>query len=88
LRALRDRPDATPALTHISVPTIVLVGAEDAITPPEKAQSLADAIPDARLEVIANAGHLSNLENPEPFNTAVRQFLEGLPVDSRSSRTV
>lgn len=88
LRALRDRPDATPALSHVSVPTITLVGAEDTITPPEKARALADAIPNARLEIIPDAGHLSNLESPEKFNAIVRQFLAALPEDTRSSRTV
>jgi 3-oxoadipate enol-lactonase len=78
LAALRDRPDATPALSSIRVPTLVIVGAEDALTPPDVARKLADAIPGAKLEVIPTAGHLSNLECPAEFTTVVRMFLASL----------
>ena len=78
LAALRDRPDATPALGGIRVPTLVVVGAEDTLTPPDGAKKLADAIPGAKLEVIPTAGHLSNLECPAEFTTAVRMFLASL----------
>jgi pimeloyl-ACP methyl ester carboxylesterase len=88
LKALRDRPDAGPGLAHIAVPTLVLVGDQDAITPPEKAKALADAIPNARLETIPVAGHLSNLERPELFTSAIRDFLDGLPEEGGPSRTV
>jgi 3-oxoadipate enol-lactonase len=51
-------------------------GAEDVITPAEtEGRSLADAIPGAKLVIIPNAGHLSNFEQPEAFNAAVREFL-------------
>jgi pimeloyl-ACP methyl ester carboxylesterase len=75
LAALRDRPDARPGLATVRVPTLVLVGADDAVTPPDAARVLADRIPGARLEVLADAGHLANLEAPEPFTAAVRGFL-------------
>lgn len=88
LRALRDRPDARPGLPHVSFPTIVLVGEQDAITPPDVAQELAGHLPHARLVTIPDAGHLSNLENPEAFNMAVLEFLESLPTNGGSSRTV
>ena len=78
LAALRDRPDATPGLAKIAVPTLVIVGAEDAITPPDVAKSMAAAIPNARLEEIPAAGHLSDLEAPDAFNAAVRAFLATL----------
>jgi pimeloyl-ACP methyl ester carboxylesterase len=78
LAALRDRPDATATLSHIRVPTLVAVGAEDTLTPPDGAKKMADAIPDAKLEVIPTAGHLSNLECPSEFTTAVRMFLATL----------
>ena len=88
LKALRDRPDARPGLSHISFPTLVIVGEQDAITPPEKAQELASQIPNARLVTIPGAGHLSNLENPVAFAAAVREFLDGLPSDGGVARTV
>jgi pimeloyl-ACP methyl ester carboxylesterase len=78
LQALRDRPDAGPSLGAIRVPTLVLVGRDDALTPPALAESLAARIPGARLEVIDGAGHLSNLERPDRFNAALRAFLDGL----------
>jgi pimeloyl-ACP methyl ester carboxylesterase len=88
LKALRDRPDARPGLMHISVPTLVIVGEEDAITPVEQANSLAASIPDARLVPVPRAGHLANLENPDVFNAAAIEFLETLPPDAGPSRTV
>jgi pimeloyl-ACP methyl ester carboxylesterase len=78
LRAMRDRPDATPTLATIAVPTLVLVGAEDALTPPALAEGLAAHIPQARLVKIAAAGHLANLEQPPAFNEALGTFLAAL----------
>jgi pimeloyl-ACP methyl ester carboxylesterase len=75
LAALRDRPDATPGLPSIGVPTLVLVGAEDTITPLADARKLSDTIPEATLEVLPAAGHLSNLETPDAFSESVRAFL-------------
>ena len=78
LKALRDRPDAAPFLRQIAVPTLVLVGREDALTPPATAENLTAGIPGAKMFVIEKAGHLSNLEQPEGFNQAVRTFLATL----------
>jgi pimeloyl-ACP methyl ester carboxylesterase len=88
LKALRDRPDAAAGLPHISVPTLVLVGEEDAITPPDKARTIAAAIPNPRLVLVPGAGHLSNLENPDAFSAALGAFLDGLPKESPPARTV
>lgn len=71
LRALRDRPDARPDLPAIAVPTAVLVGEKDTLTPVDAAETLANAIPDARLEIVAGAGHIVNLEAPHAFREAV-----------------
>ncbi len=79
LAALRDRPDAREWLPAINVPTLVIVGSEDTLTPPEMAQTLVDAIPNARLVTVDGAGHLSNLEQPVQFNQAVLGFLRSLP---------
>jgi 3-oxoadipate enol-lactonase len=75
LAALRDRPDATPGLDQVSVPTLVLVGEHDAVTPPTLAAAMAGRVYGSDLVTIPNAGHLSNLENPEAFNAAVARFL-------------
>ena len=73
---MAERPDSTPTLPTITVPALVVFGAEDVITPAEtEGRGLANAIPGAKLVIIPNAGHLSNLEQPEVFNTAVRKFL-------------
>ncbi len=68
LRALADRPDSRPLLAAITAPTLVLVGEEDGLTTPESAHVIADGIRGARLVVLPQAGHLSNLETPEAFN--------------------
>ncbi|HET6575466.1 MAG TPA: alpha/beta fold hydrolase [Fimbriiglobus sp.] len=78
LAAMRDRPDSTALLPTIRVPALVVVGAEDALTPPDGARAMAAAIPDARLDVIPTAGHLSAMECPAEFTTAVRMFLASL----------
>jgi pimeloyl-ACP methyl ester carboxylesterase len=78
LQALRDRPDSTPWLASIAVPTLVVVGSDDAVTPPAIASAMAAAIPNARLATIQGAGHLSNLERPEAFAAAVHAFLQTL----------
>jgi pimeloyl-ACP methyl ester carboxylesterase len=78
LQALRDRPDATPSLAAISVPTLVLVGSEDTLTPPAVAEKLAQAIPGGRLVRIEKAGHLANAENPTSFNDMLMAFLTGV----------
>jgi 3-oxoadipate enol-lactonase len=78
IKALRDRPDATPSLKLITVPTLVLVGREDALTPPAVAEKLAAGIAGAQLAILEKAGHLSNLEQSEGFNQAMRAFLAAL----------
>lgn len=75
LAALRDRPDANPGLKAIAVPTLVLVGEHDAVTPPLSAANLAAQIRGSELVHIPRAGHLANVENAEAFNAAVRGFL-------------
>jgi pimeloyl-ACP methyl ester carboxylesterase len=78
LQAMRDRPDSTPWLAGIRVPTLVVGGGDDVVTPPATAEALAAAIPGARLATIQGAGHLANLEQPEAFTAAVRTFLQSL----------
>jgi pimeloyl-ACP methyl ester carboxylesterase len=76
-RGLALRPDATSQLPTISCRTLVLVGEEDVITSVGDARVLFARIPNARLEVIADAGHLSNLDQPDRFSILVGDFLRG-----------
>lgn len=75
LRAMAERPDSTPMLRSITVPAQVLVGADDQITPAGGAQLMARAIRGSRMDVIAEAGHLPNLENAPAFNDVIQGFL-------------
>jgi pimeloyl-ACP methyl ester carboxylesterase len=74
-RGLADRPDSLSTLSTIDVPTLVIVGEHDVLTPPDESRLITEAIPGARLETIDQAGHMSNLENPEAFNEALLGFL-------------
>lgn len=78
LVALATRTDSTPQLKSIAVPALVVVGKDDAVTPPAVAEAMAKAIPGAELKVLEGAGHLSNLENPKAFNQALLEFLAKL----------
>ena len=73
--AIITRPDSRPDLGAIAVPTVVIVGDGDQITPIEHAREMAEAIPGARLEVIAGAGHLALIEQPEQVNAALEAWL-------------
>ena len=79
LLALAARTDTTAALRKLAVPALILVGEEDAITPPAMSRAMADAAPGAKLVQIPAAGHLSNLESPDAFNRALADFLTGVP---------
>jgi len=78
LEAMRDRRDASSLLGNIGVPTLVVCGAEDELTPPEVMQPLAQRIPGARYVEIPQAGHLSPLEQPVEVNRAIVEFLRRL----------
>jgi 3-oxoadipate enol-lactonase len=75
LEALRDRPDRQGELGAISCPALVIVGADDVITPPAEVASMATTIPGAVLAEIPDAGHLANLQAPAPFAQAIIGFL-------------
>jgi pimeloyl-ACP methyl ester carboxylesterase len=76
ITAMMGRPDSTPLLGSIHVPTLVMVGENDQLTPPSMSRDLHRAIRDSELCTIAEAGHLSNLEQPDTFNRAIGTFLE------------
>ena len=75
LEGMKERPDSTPTLSQITIPTLVIHGADDQIIPLAEAQAMQAAIPNAQMEVISGAGHLLNLEQAETFNAAVRGFV-------------
>lgn len=74
-RGMVARADSTELLAHINYPTLVLVGEEDTLIPPQVARDYAAQIPGAQFVTIPHAGHLSNLEQPRAFIQVVRQFL-------------
>ncbi len=69
--------DVTARLGQVNCPVLVLVGDKDPGTPPAMAEAIAQAIPGARLEVIADAAHFANVEQAERFNAALQGFLAG-----------
>ncbi len=73
--AMAHRPDSRPDLVTIDVPTAVVVGEEDEITPLEMSRTMSDRVPGATLTVIPAAGHIANLEAPAAFETALRAWL-------------
>ncbi len=75
IAAMRERRDSSEFLSQIKVPTLVLGGGEDMVSPPEVMAQMAAQIPSARHVTIEGAGHLSNLESPQDFNSAIREFL-------------
>ncbi len=78
LEAMKGRPDSTPDLASIDVPTLIVVGENDTLTPPELSRKMHEHIGGSRLVVIPEAGHLSNLEAPDAFNRALETFLTRL----------
>ncbi len=86
LAAMQQRPDSTPDLSGIQVPTMVVHGAQDAIIPLEEARAMQQAIPNSTLQVIEDAGHLPNMENVTAYNQAVLQFLSQFDQDKNEQR--
>jgi pimeloyl-ACP methyl ester carboxylesterase len=81
LDALLGRADSRSTLATISVPTLLVVGDEDVLTPPKEARAMHELIGSAarsRLEILAQAGHLSSVERPGAFNAVLSEFLRGM----------
>jgi pimeloyl-ACP methyl ester carboxylesterase len=74
-RAIMSRPDSRPGLAAISCPVLLIYGRADAITTWEHQQEMQSAIPDVRLEVVEDSGHMLPLERPEKVNALLRDFL-------------
>jgi 3-oxoadipate enol-lactonase len=79
LRAIARRPDLTPVLSAISVPTLVIWGEEDQLIPPAQTRSMVTLIAGATGVGVPRAGHLPSLEAPGPFGEALENFLGHLP---------
>lgn len=78
LRGRAERPDYTPLLPEINIPTLIIVGSRDEFTPVADAEFMRDRIPAAKMAVIEGAGHMPNLENSAEFNRIVGEFLQTL----------
>jgi pimeloyl-ACP methyl ester carboxylesterase len=78
LETLKTRPDSLALLPFLTVPTLILVGEDDVLTPVAMAETMRQRMPRASLVVIPRAGHLSNIEQPEAFNAALERFLGGI----------
>ena len=74
-RGMAERPDVTPLLPSIDVPTLVVVGEEDAITTRDEMFGMSAAIPSAEFVSVADAGHMAPLEQPSVVNAAIETFL-------------
>ena len=81
-KAIMGRADSRPTLAAITCPTLVVVGDEDTLTPPELAKEIADGIGGSRLEIIPECGHLATLEQPGAVTAAIKSFLEGAGIRS------
>lgn len=78
LHTLRDRPDSTETLRRVHVPALVLVGSDDAISPPPVAEAMAQLVPGAQFRVVPAAGHLAPLEQPLATSRLLADFLNGI----------
>ncbi|HEU4769586.1 MAG TPA: alpha/beta fold hydrolase [Pyrinomonadaceae bacterium] len=78
LLGMAQREDQTEFISTIKVPTLIIAGREDAITPPADSETMHAKITGSRLIVIENAGHVSNLEQTERFNDALLAFLNSI----------
>jgi 3-oxoadipate enol-lactonase len=80
LIAMRDRPDRTAQLASIAVPTLILVGDADVITPPSVAEAMHQRIAGSTMRIVSGAGHMSPMEQPSQVNQAIEQYLQTLGV--------
>lgn len=75
--AIAIRLNHTENLSAITIPTLIIIGEHDKLTPIEHSQKMKSAIPNSKLEVLKNSGHISNIENPGVFNKVLNDFLSG-----------
>jgi pimeloyl-ACP methyl ester carboxylesterase len=75
-RGMALRPDARDILARFGGPVLIVVGADDVLTPPPKARAMAELVPGAEMVEIPRAGHLANVEAPDAFNAALARFID------------
>jgi Predicted hydrolases or acyltransferases (alpha/beta hydrolase superfamily) len=78
LQGMASRPDSVPTLKTIGVPSLVIVGDEDVVTPRADAELMQRGIPGAKLEIVVAAGHYSPFEQPGEVTRVLRQFLDSM----------
>ena len=78
LQAMIDRPDSSATLGTIDVPTMLVVGDEDVLTPPDDSRAMSRLIRGSTLEIIAGAGHVSNVERPAAVNHLLSEFVSSI----------
>jgi len=83
ITALAERSDTCSALSSFNIPTLIICGREDGVTPLAQSEWMHETINDSTLQVIENAGHVSNLEAPELFNRHIQDFLLQMKNDSK-----
>lgn len=76
IKAMADRPATCDVLQHVKVPALIICGAQDIITPPEKSEAMHALIRNSRLVIIDDAAHLSNLDQPDAFNKHLGEFIK------------
>jgi 3-oxoadipate enol-lactonase len=76
---MKDRQDFSARLDQINVPALIIHGRDDQLVPVSEAEKMDQGIPDSRLVLVPDAGHLVNLEQPDLFNQSIAHFLAELP---------
>nr|WP_291317847.1 alpha/beta fold hydrolase [Desulfuromonas sp.] len=75
---MRERKDYAPSLPSFRLPCLVIGAEQDRAIPPDQSEALAAGLPDSTLRLLPGGGHMVNLEQPEAFNAALVEFLDGL----------
>jgi 3-oxoadipate enol-lactonase len=83
-RAMKSRPDSSPLLSTLQCPVLIVGSREDALIAETDVESMRAALPDAAAVWIPDAGHLSNLEAPGPFNDALASFLVAIDTGKKT----
>ena len=83
LKALAERSETCSTLSEINIPTLIICGREDEVTPLEQSEFLHTSIKASALHIIDDAGHVSNIEQPEEFNNEISKFLLAVGVFSK-----
>jgi pimeloyl-ACP methyl ester carboxylesterase len=73
---MAGRTDTTNYLSKISIPSLIICGEKDKLTPPEVMNQMANQIGQSKFVLIKNAGHMASIEDPETVNNAIKEFLD------------